>query len=295
MAARATFTTSQQTMMEGSRGEEAYGARPPTSTAAGGGGPTGVYSASGGREGGSPPTVVSAAGRETSASELEQRRKTGRRDVEAAEREEEAVDVNPQARGASPRRAQSLVWRMLTPLLTSQSLYMFTLAYAFVLGLTALGLAITGGSTNYWVSARYIDNTPQGPLASFFHGGFWHTCGPKGCKYISPTKARPFQNSSQAFFFLLLFILALGAIFHLVALAAAKRKAHTDLAKTSGLLFTLSGICGIIAMSSYVGKTQNNLATADSIFYSWSFGLFTASWATLLGLVVPLCYIATEH
>ncbi len=44
-------------------------------------------------------------------------------------------------------------------------------------------------------------------------------------------------------------------------------------------------------MSSFVGKTDINLAGADSVFYSWSFGIFTAAWATLLGLVVPLCYI----
>lgn len=30
---------------------------------------------------------------------------------------------------------------------------------------------------------------------------------------------------------------------------------------------------------------------ADNVFYNWSFGIFTAAWATLLGLVVPLCYI----
>ena len=102
MAARATFTTSSKPeMMEGTRGEEAYGARPPTSTGAGGG--VGVYSSSGAREGGregSTPVVVSAVStrRETTASELEQRRKTGRRDVEAAEREEDAVDANPEVR-----------------------------------------------------------------------------------------------------------------------------------------------------------------------------------------------------
>jgi hypothetical protein len=105
MAARATFTTSNPSEMMGSRGEETYGARQTTSTGAGG---MGVYSSSGAREGGregSPPVVVSAAstGREASASELEQRRKTGRRDVEAAEREEDAVDVNPQARACETK------------------------------------------------------------------------------------------------------------------------------------------------------------------------------------------------
>ena len=30
---------------------------------------------------------------------------------------------------------------------------------------------------------------------------------------------------------------------------------------------------------------------ANVVFYNWSFGLFTAAWATLLGLVVPLCYL----
>ena len=35
----------------------------------------------------------------------------------------------------------------------------------------------------------------------------------------------------------------------------------------------------------------NQSLGADNVFYNWSFGIFTAAWATLLGLVVPLCYI----
>jgi len=33
---------------------------------------------------------------------------------------------------------------------------------------------------------------------------------------------------------------------------------------------------------------------AQTVFYSWSFGLFTAAWAAMLGLVVPLCYLVAH-
>jgi hypothetical protein len=139
---------------------------------------------------------------------------------------------------------------------------------------------------------RYISPSPQGPVASFFHGGFWHSCGPSGCLYVRPTAARPFQNAAQAFFLIFVIVTYIGAIIHLAALLRARKRRHSELAKAAGLAFTLAGLCGVISMASFVGKTNDSTLGADSVFYSWSFGLFTAAWATVLGLVVPLCYIA---
>ena len=141
--------------------------------------------------------------------------------------------------------------------------------------------------------------------------------------------ARPFQNSAQAFYFLNIIIACAGCMVLLVAVTRARKRRHSELAKAAGLVFLLAGLCGVIAMSSYVGKTNDTvrpctrcatvsrftLRSADAfatacvivadaasspaaqslganvVFYNWSFGLFTAAWATLLGLVVPLCYI----
>jgi hypothetical protein len=77
----------------------------------------------------------------------------------------------------------------------------------------------------------------------------------------------------------------------LVAVVRARKRAHSELSKTAGLLFMLAGMCGVIAMSTFVGRTNESVLGADSVFWSWSFGLFTAAWAAILGLVVPLCYI----
>jgi hypothetical protein len=141
------------------------------------------------------------------------------------------------------------------------------------------------------VQARYIDPTPQGPVATFFHGGFWHSCEPRGCRYVKPSIARPFQNASQAFYLLMVIISYVACTILLVAVVRARKRMHSELSKTAGLLFILAGLCGVVAMSSFVGKTNDSVLGADNVFYSWSFGLFTAGWATLLGLVVPLCYL----
>ena len=77
----------------------------------------------------------------------------------------------------------------------------------------------------------------------------------------------------------------------LVAVLRARKRQHSELSKSAGITFIFAGLCGVIAMSSYVGKTNDTSLGADEVFYSWSFGLFTAAWATVLGLVVPLCYI----
>ena len=99
------------------------------------------------------------------------------------------------------------------------------------------------------LQVRYIDDTPQGPLASFFHGGFWHTCGPQGCTYVSPTKARPFQNASQAFFFAFLFLTVVAAMILIMAMAAARRKAHSEIAKTAALVYIFAGVCAPLLAS----------------------------------------------
>ena len=261
MMASRTYSTVQGGMPEERGGRDDYGGTRPT-----------VVSSTAAATGRDAMAVSESAGGGETRSETELRRKSGgRRDVEAAEREEDALDVNP------------------------PGLHAFTLTYAFLLALCSLGITIAGGASNYWVSARYINNSPAGPVASFSHGGLWHTCGSNGCHYDSPKKARPYQRASQAFFLCFIFALLLGAIVHLMALAQARRKAHSDLAKASGLIYVLASVCGIISMSSFVGKTMNNLHAADNVFFSWSFGLATAGWASLLGLVVPLCYIATEY
>ena len=138
---------------------------------------------------------------------------------------------------------------------------------------------------------RYIDPTPLGPVASFFHGGLWHSCGPTGCRYIAPKNARPFQNTAQAFYFGHIIFAYIACTVLLVAVMRARKRQHSELSKTAGLIFIFAGMCGVIAMSSFVGKTNDSVLGASSVFYSWSFGLFTAAWATILGLVVPLCYM----
>ena len=77
----------------------------------------------------------------------------------------------------------------------------------------------------------------------------------------------------------------------LVAVVRARSRKHSELSKSAAMVFIFAGLCGIIAMSSYVGKTNDTSLGADNVFFNWSFGIFTAAWAITLGLVVPLCYI----
>ena len=71
--------------------------------------------------------------------------------------------------------------------------------------------------------------------------------------------ARPFQNSSQAFYFLTIIIACAGCMVLLVAVTRARKRRHSELAKAAGLVFLLAGLCGVIAMSSYVGKTTDTV------------------------------------
>ena len=148
-----------------------------------------------------------------------------------------------------------------------------------------------GSSSNYWVSTRNIQPGPTGPTASFRHQGLWETCDQDNCERIKPQDAAPFENAAQAFFIIFVVLTALASMILLTGVAQARRKAHSEVSKTAGLVFIFAGLSGVVAMSSYVGKTAMILASADSIFYNWSFGLFCAAWAVILGLVVPLCYI----
>ncbi len=118
MAARTTFATTPI------QGEVA----PPP--------PAAVPVSRGVSESAAQPVVISAT---TQPAEIETRRKTGRRDVEAAEREEERFDPNP------------------------PGLHAFALTYAFLLGLVALGMAIAGGATNYWVTVRATGASDDAP------------------------------------------------------------------------------------------------------------------------------------
>ena len=98
-----------------------------------------------------------------------------------------------------------------------------------------------------------------------YHGGFWHSCGAAGCRYIKPTVARPFQNSSQAFYFLTIIIACAGCMVLLVAVTRARKRRHSELAKAAGLVFLLAGLCGVIAMSSYVGKTNDTVRPSGHV------------------------------
>ena len=94
----------------------------------------------------------------------------------------------------------------------------------------------------------------------YFHGGFWHSCGANGCRYIKPTLARPFQNSAQAFYFLAMIIATAGCVVLLMAVVRATKRRHAELSKAAGLTFLFAGLCGVIAMSSYVGKTNDTVS-----------------------------------
>lgn len=98
-----------------------------------------------------------------------------------------------------------------------------------------------------------------GGLQRNFHGGFWHSCSGNGCRYVSPTVARPFQNAAQAFYFLTIFIAFIASMVLLVAVTRARKRRHSELAKAAGLTFIFAGLCGVISMSSYVGKTNDTV------------------------------------
>ena len=94
----------------------------------------------------------------------------------------------------------------------------------------------------------------------YFHGGFWHSCGSNGCRYVKPTVARPFQNASQAFYLLSIIIATAGCVVLLMAVMRAYKRRHAELSKAAGLTFLFAGLCGVIAMSSYVGKTNDTVS-----------------------------------
>ena len=114
------------------------------------------------------------------------------------------------------------------------------------------------------MGAQLRYNEPGGARRDY-HGGFWHSCGAAGCRYIKPTVARPFQNSSQAFYFLTIIIACAGCMVLLVAVTRARKRRHSELAKAAGLVFLLAGLCGVIAMSSYVGKTNDTVRPSGHV------------------------------
>ena len=109
--------------------------------------------------------------------------------------------------------------------------------------------------------ARQLRYADPGGLIRNFHGGFCHSCGRNGCKYISTTAARPFQNSAQAFYFIFIIIAFAGCAVLLAAVTRAAKRRHAELSKAAGLTFLFAGLCGVIAMSSYVGKTNDTVST----------------------------------
>jgi hypothetical protein len=147
----------------------------------------------------------------------------------------------------------------------------------------------------------------------YHRDGLFRQCGLNGCDSVSTKDAAGFDVAARALGASLPMPRSLttaslikspaGIIFGILIvpcclLTAIASAAHpgmrSDLSRLAGMMAFFTGAVGVSAMASFVNNKNRQLllAGANNVFYGWSFGVFTAAWAVMLGFVMPLLYIA---